>query len=350
MKYIYGLLLSLLLISSANAVQTLFYTDYMASDSSLNANHIINVLNAHHKKIDILAPQVYQVDAKGIVWGSLDPRIIKLTKKYDIKLIPLIANNIAGPQAAHDLLSSPAAEKRLIQSMLQMSKKHGFYGLQIDFEHINLSDKAAFTQFFKKAASIMHKNGYKISVALIPQKSLPHTENRYQRWFYPNWSDSYDLKQLGQAADFATIMTYEQHSCETTPGPIAGIPWMKASIKKVTQSIPANKLFLGIPVYSGLWRTGKPRRKYCDNLEITIGYNAVVNLLKKYHLKLKWSPKSKVPYAVFMQSHLKQYLFVENVFSFDEKLKLAKEFKLKGVAVWKLGVEDPRIWTRLPVQ
>ncbi len=42
-----------------------------------------------------------------------------------------------------------------------------------------------------------------------------------------------------------------------------------------------------------------------------------------------------------------RFLFLEDQRSFSAKLKLAKFFHLRGISVFRLGTEDPRIWQKL---
>ena len=49
-------------------------------------------------------------------------------------------------------------------------------------------------------------------------------------------------------------MTYAQHTGGSTAGPVAGFPWMKASLEFVLSlGVPPSKISLGIPAYSDYW-------------------------------------------------------------------------------------------------
>lgn len=43
-------------------------------------------------------------------------------------------------------------------------------------------------------------------------------------WLYANWRGAYDLKALAQSVDLICLMTYDQHTRWTAPGPVAGRP------------------------------------------------------------------------------------------------------------------------------
>ena len=58
----------------AQAVERLFY--YVDRESAYNS------LVRHIGRIDVLGPQVYTVDSLGVVWGSLDRRVLALPKAH----------------------------------------------------------------------------------------------------------------------------------------------------------------------------------------------------------------------------------------------------------------------------
>ena len=78
-----------------------------------------------------------------------------------------------------------------------------------------------------------------------------------------------------------------------------------------------------------------------------ISYRQAQKLLKKVHAQLNWDNNSKINYAFFQRDWLNEYLFVENDKSFQAKQALAKKYHLRGVSVFTLGSEDPKIWALL---
>lgn len=50
-------------------------------------------------------------------------------------------------------------------------------------------------------------------------------ERGFSTWIYQNWRDAYDLKAIAQSVDFLCLMTYDQHTLWTVPGPVAGWTW-----------------------------------------------------------------------------------------------------------------------------
>ncbi len=331
------------LFSLAFGMQTLFYSNHDLSDYSFSSDKIIHEIQQRRSLIDIVAPQVYELAANGLITGSIDSSLLSDSKRDHLKLMPLIINKGFKQPQLTAFFNHPAAEQRAIAGMLMLCQRYHLYGIQLDFENINLNDRSAYTQFFAKAASVLHKNGFAISATVVP--FIRHAPNytAYNSWYKSNWNGAYDLAGLAKQADFITIMTYDKHTSYTTPGPIAPLHWVKAVITSALKVVPANKISLGIPAYSGLWRTDSLGDHF-QAREHQISYTQAMQLVKKFKATLVWNATSQSASTSFEHHFLNEYLFLENAESFKAKLALAKKYQLRGISVWQLGQEDPAIW------
>ena len=108
-----------------------------------------------------------------------------------------------------------------------------------------------------RIGGLVHRAGCTISAAVVPRTGADAGSTTYLKWMEENWRSAYDYRALADTLDFISNMTYAQHTGESTPGPVAGFPWMEASIRYVLSlGVPARKISLGIPAY---WTTGSPR-------------------------------------------------------------------------------------------
>lgn len=345
--FVYAILICLSQIAYSS--QILFYTDNSLSNSDLSNKQIINLFDQHANKIDIIAPQIYQVAKNGVVWGSIDPKVLTIAKKNHVKVMPLAINEGFNQQNLHVFLTHQDAMTRAIQSLVMLCKKHGYFGIQFDFENISINDKDLYTNFIKQAAQALHNNNYEISVTIVPHVPLASIQNQYDKFILSNWSGAYNEKALASFTDFITIMAYDRHTSYTTPGPIAPINWVKQIIKNVLLDVPANKVSLGIPIYSGFWTTSKTEEHY-QGKEHQISFNDAMYFIEKNKLTPRWDKNSMSASVINTNSGkgLYQYLYLENARSFSAKFSLVKQFHLKGISVWQLGFGDPRIWKELP--
>lgn len=351
-KLTIAILILLLSMSNtfANHIENLFYLTSENANSSFSKEQLEQIKN-HAQSIHIIAPQIYQLDENGVISGNIDLNLLTLAKEKNLQVMPLIVNANFNQEKFHRFLQNPVAQEKAIAEMLSLCKKYHFYGLQFDFENINIHDKNNFTGFFQIAANQLHQNGFIISIAVVPRTS-DTSYSDYDRWYYENWSGAYDYQAIGQSSDFISIMSYDQHTSLTTPGPLAAIDWVEKTIQYLLKVVPAKKISLGIPDYSGYWSSGKmgsgniPEKYIYRSKESQIGYSKVLPLLAKFGQALVWQNQWQSSYMMHSNNDKNEYLFVEDARSFQSKLELAKRYQLRGISVWKLGLEDPAIWNK----
>ena len=317
-----------------------------------NTESAFRSLKEHIDEITIVAPIAYNVDAKGVVWGTVDPRVIELAQKHDVKVMPLIHNRAFDQVLLHRLLKDSVAVGGMLRTLVHICTQNKFAGIQFDFEDLNISDKNLFTNMCRRAAEALHEHGFTISLAVVPMTEEPPSTT-YLAWLFENWSGGYDLKKLADIVDFMSVMTYAEHTGLTTPGPAAALPWVKSVIDYFLKYVPADKLSLGIPLYSRLWYTAydsspsNPSTKYAHSTAKTLDYNETQGVMEQFKAKTHWDEKDEVNYAIFDNDGLFEYLYIEDARSFTARLELAKKYDLRGFSAWVLGYDDPQIWKTL---
>lgn len=331
---------------ASHAIEVLGYIYRSDSVSHLTSDIIFRQntsIQNHIKNINIIAPQAYQINQRGIMWGSVDPAILNLSKSHSVKIMPLVTNANFDSKSTTIFLNNEQAQKKAILEMLKVCQTNHLAGLQIDFEHIPLAEKNAFAQFFQNAAKAMHENHFLISVAIFPRISNNIPASERKRSSLENWEGGYDYTALGKASDFVTLMAYDQHGYGTTPGSACEPGWLKNIIIYALKYIPASKISIGVPVHSSYWYTvSNHRGLHVD--ESDLSYEQADYLLKSYHTPILLDKKTNVPYAIFSENNLNRYLFLQNAETMKTQLALVKQYKLRGVSLWCLGYEDPSIW------
>src|SRR5579863_920873 len=128
------LLLAALLLGAGASAQShpsaLFYL-------TSNPDSIRSFL-AHSKKIDLLVPTWYSVDADGLVTGAPNPTVLDQAKRDHVPVMPILA--LFGKKAFHDLSASTEAQDSMNEAMVRESRLNGYTGFQFDFENVLYTD------------------------------------------------------------------------------------------------------------------------------------------------------------------------------------------------------------------
>lgn len=329
--------------AAENLFYILHYGDKPAGKKGLQET--TSQIQKNHSAINVIVTQAYNINENGDVTGFVNKEIIDVAKTYAIKLMAMVTNLNFEQAKAHQFLSSEAAQDKALTFIVDACKTQKLNGVQFDFEMIAVKDKTALTQFFKKAAELLHKNGLSVSFAVVPALSDKPGPSAFLQKTHENWSGAYDLKALGKYGDFITLMAYNQHPDGTTPGPSASSKWTEATLKYTLKYVPASKLSLGIPTYSLYWYTGGGKHVATHRYEIS--YADVTHLVKKHQAHITWHDKDKVNYTVYEHNWLNEHIYIEDAKSFKAKLAMVSKYHLRGISVFRIGTEDERIWTLL---
>lgn len=284
----------------------------------------------HATDMTVLAPQCYWIDPNGNVQGGIPGTLMDAARQAGLPIMALLYNQDFSRQVASGLLRNRTLQKQAIKKLVQISRQDNLLGFQLDFENIDPDDINLYSRFVHEAAKEFHHDGRLLSVAVVP---------RFTGSQPGQWSAAYDYAALGHAADFVTLMAYDNYSRLGRPGPIAGYDWVVNAIEYARTRVPQDKLLLGIPLYGREW-TAEGRGFQAH----TLPFPQTQALLERLSLKPQWDEKLRSPWFEYRINGIVRHVWYENARSVHEKLKLVDQFHLRGFAAWRLGMEDPGIW------
>ncbi|HXA28862.1 MAG TPA: glycosyl hydrolase family 18 protein [Candidatus Angelobacter sp.] len=281
-------------------------------------------LQAHAGRISVASPTGVRINSDGSLSGEPDAAAVAIAKSAGIQVWPLLQNDASDSSGIAALLQDDAAVNRLVGAAAALD----FPGLHLDVEGVPAESRDRLSVFVQRLADALHRRGHTLAVAVVPHK--PGHLNLY--------SAAYDLQAISGTADLVTLMAYDEHTGLTDPGPVAGYDWdgqvLAGSLAEMRSHGTA---LLGLPLYSRAWDSG----------DVTADAYAasVANALQ--------SPGARVDYDFGEATPSIHYgngavLWFDDALSLETKASLVGDQKLHGVALWRLGFEDPGFWATLP--
>ncbi len=312
----------------------------------------VQSFEAHKNKIDILVPDWYSVDGDGLVAGTPETTVLQQAKAAHIPVIPIVG--LANKKELHHLFNDPKAQAAMNQALVRDCKINGYAGFQLDFENVAWTDRDGLSALVKKTAEAMHNAGLQLEIATVPNAPGYPGGSAYSRWMFKDWRGAYDLKALAKSVDLICLMTYDQHTRWTTPGPVAGWKWTIENLKYALKFVPKNKLALGIPLYGYHWYAGNPglgkaKQKPHPTASYISGPDALF-LLHTFQGHQFWDPIDHAVYFWFYRDQEREWVFYTDKRTFKDRYDLAKKYGIWGFCAWVLGQEDPTIWSVLPAR
>jgi peptidoglycan-N-acetylglucosamine deacetylase len=267
--------------------------------------------------IDVLIPQWLSLNAELELETDIQPEIVELAKKNDVKIVPLIHNIQNGKwnqETAHQLLNSPEEQAKLINKLHELMKKHGFDGINIDFENLNMNDRDLLTQFIKDLYTKFNAEGLSVSIDV------------------PAANEAFDYKELEKYVDQMIVMAYDENV--DNPGTIASSSWFEEILSK----LPKEKLIVGLGNYGydWEWESQLPGE--------SVSFDDVTRLAEKANLTIQWDDMSQTPYLKYLKNNKVHEIWFLDSATFYNQMKMSKEAGAQGIALWRLGSEDPSLW------
>lgn len=290
-----------------------------------------NSLSAHADKLDLVSPFWFSIGSDGTVSGrGWDwSQVIQLSHDRGAKVLALFNNE----DGNNEVLTDDSARKQAAASIAAAVVDNGLDGAVLDFESLDPDTRDQLTALVKDLAARLHARGKLLAVSVGPKWSSDDS-----------WNDgaaAYDYGALGVLADYVQIMTYDQHTETMAPGPIAGLSWVDSVAAYAVTQIPRAKILLGVAGYGYEW----PSR---DPWGVIYARDAVA-LAAEHGADIAWDDDAQEAYFRYWDSAgIAHTVWFENSYAIQRKVDLARRYQLGGIALWRLGQEDDRLWSVLP--
>ena len=229
------------------------------------------------------------------------------------------------PDVAAALLDSPANMRATATALAAEVKKHGWDGVQVDLESLSslVEQDPGYTDRVTGYLALLRAE----LDAVNPRKTLSiaimATEGDYRDL-------GYDPLGIAESTDSIVLMAYDQHGpWENNPGPVGGMPWVKKVLANLLKTVPKNEVQLGIAGYAYSWPKKGAGKQYSAA--------AARALVKRDGAKTHWSGTQRERYATLRNG---TRLWWSDAKAVDERVALARSLKLKGIAVWSIGLAD----------
>jgi spore germination protein YaaH len=309
---------------------------------------------AHSAKIGLLVPTWYEVNEDGLVSGGPNPMVLKKAHDEKLPVMPLIA--LFNKKNFHQLAGDVRAQDLMNEALVRECKLHGYSGFQFDFENVSWTDKDGLTALVKRSAEALHKSGLQLTIATVPNApGYPEGKGGFGKWIFTDWRGAYDIAEIGKYVDLVCLMTYDQQTRWTMPGPVAGWGWTVENLEYALKVVPREKLSLGIPLYGYHWYTGAPNVDKATGEEKPNQSADYINALDAIQLadaynngKIEWDAADHSAYFYFYREQMREWVYFTDLHTFKDRYELTEKSGLEGFCSWVLGAEDPEIWKYLP--
>ena len=264
------------------------------------------------------SPLATDVDAPAL-------NLIRLTRPQ-VQVIPMVQNLIDehwNPGLLAQAVGDEASRQKLISALTAFVETNKFAGLCVDFEEPPLAMQPALLTFMQELHAVFAPKG------LLVVQAVPFAD--------PGWN----YKAYAAANDYTMLMAYDQHYAGSDPGTVAAQDWYEANLIKVMHDLEPAKTIIALGNYGYDWTAGKK-----EPAELT--FQEAVISARDSEAKIIFDPASRTPtydYDDEDESHHSVW-FLDAVTAYNQ-MRAASGFRPAGFAIWRLGSEDPSVWSLL---
>lgn len=291
-------------------------------------NGLLNLLDST-KGVTTVAPTWFSLaDTKGAITSLASETYVNRAHSAGVEVWALCDDFNVQDANVNTVLSYTSRREKLENELVAAAIRFNLDGLNIDFENVTAANGDHFIQFIRELSVKCRSNGIVLSV-----------DN-----YAPGFTGYFNRKEQGIVADYVITMAYDEHTGGSEEsGSVSSINFFKKAITDTLKEVPKEKLIVGLPFYTRLWKEVTEGENVSISSE-AYGMNSGRNVLLDNGVEPYWDETSGQYYGEFEKDGALWRMWLEDAESIELKMKAVDEAEAAGIAGWKLGLESRDIW------
>lgn len=260
---------------------------------------------------------------------------VQQAHERQVKVIATLSNLyyngvVSGKEVAHQVMT--VYRDAFFDGLVSTYKHYGFDGVQLDWVDLYEADRETFAEWIVRFGEVCRQH------SLLLVVNVPMTAGAQRG---PS-SGLFPLRPIGKVADFVLLLLNSEHRMYTGPGALSSLHWTEEGIQNaIQQGVPANKILLGIAGYAYDWKVNSQVPEY-------LSYEGAMNRARQYRTNVQFDAGSQTPMYRYQDANGTEHqVWFENSSSLSQKITLVNRYELAGISLWRLGIEDPGLWSLL---
>jgi spore germination protein YaaH len=238
-----------------------------------------------------------------------------------MRLMAMVTNAVAGrfhADAVRRLAADSAALSRAAGELARRVTAAHYRGLVIDIEGLSAGDRDVLKTVVRAFADSVRRRGVSpiaIAVAAVD-------------------TGVFAGRGLVPAVDYLLVMLYDQHWMLSTPGPVASPDWVRSALARRVAEVGADHIVAALPLYGYRWPASGPAAAvtFADAQRDAAAANAQLR-------------RDSATSTLRATSSGAWDLWVSDAGLIQALVREVRAQGVGTVALWRLGQEDPDVWT-----
>ena len=276
----------------------------------------------------VVAQWAHLVDSKN---GSsplgieLDAKALNLIRERrpQTSILPMV-QNLSDEKWEKDLLAQAVADEdsrqRLIAALSQFVEQNKFAGITVDFEEPTKETQPNLLRFMQELHAAFQPRGW-VVVQAVPFDDA--------EWNY---------REYAAATDYLMLMAYDEHWAGKISGSVASQDWFQGTLANRMRELTPAKTIIALGNYGYDWTEGADAKE--------VSFQEAVIDARDSSAQIQFDPATRNPHYEYDEDDNTHHIvwFLDGVTAFNQ-MRAASGYNPAGFALWRLGSEDPSIWS-----
>lgn len=282
------------------------------------------------KGLNVISPTWYRLsDNEGNMTSLADESYVTRAHLVGLEVWALVDDQ-SSESDNRQIFPYTSKREKIINQLIANAIEYDIDGINVDFEYITQDIADDYIQFIRELSVKCRINGIVLSV----DNKVPEASNSF-----------YNIKAQGEVVDYIIIMGYDEHwGVDSGSGSVASLPWVTKGVADTVEMVDSSKVINAIPFYTRIWNEDTQGNvTSCPAVDMDTAANTLAN----QGVTPVWVDNFGQNYGEYAEGESVVRIWLEDSTSIEAKLKLINEYKLAGVAAWRIGLENGDIWNTI---
>ena len=265
-------------------------------------------------------------DEEGHLTINTNPKLQQICAGHGPVLMPILSNLSTRqwePEFVESLANGPAERRaRFIVELLNAVQTAKSGGVVLDFEQIDPAYRDTFSALIEQISRAMHAVDKELWLTVPMGEEI----------------DTYDLGRLSTKVDHFVAVLTDENSDDESAGPIASQDWFEGWLQVIEGYGNPHQWIAMIGAYGYDWTEGKKKAE-------TISFWDAMSRASFAGIKsVEITAPSYNPTFSYQEPAGNHTVSFLDAVTFLNHLRAARDSEMGGIAIQRLGCEDPQLW------
>ncbi len=304
-------------VSADEPVSLAFYAPWDAAS--------VASLKSHYRQITHVAPEWFSMrNFDEPLVASPDEGVVRFSTSAGVRLLPLLANldgDTWQPEVVEEFARRPDKRAAFLEKLRDDLQAADASGVLVDWEQVDPAYRSQLTSLLTDLGAYLHEADLELWLCIPVGNDVA----------------AFDLDALAGAVDRFVALLYDENGEDDAPGPIGSLPWWTEWLNGLLAHGTPKQWVVGIGNYGYDWPDGGRATTlgFADVMARARhgGTQPVTAAAPLYHPHFRYAESGRAHSVWFLDA-----------VTFRNQYTLALEKRVGGVALYRLGTEDPSVW------